>query len=165
MCDYKTKYKLNLEQHIETAHTKVEHKCDQCDYKFTRRDNLRQHVKAVHEGINHQCEYCSHKASTPNNLRQHVKSVHAGIKYCDYCNYKASDPSNLSQHIKSVHERIKYDCTLCDYKASLMCQLQLIVYKAMKMLFHTSERVFICISYYMSTEEIKTAKTFSTLFT
>ena len=31
VCDYKTNYKHNLEQHIETAHTKVEHMCEQCD--------------------------------------------------------------------------------------------------------------------------------------
>ena len=64
MCDYKKKYKHNLEQHNETDNTKVEHKCDLCDYKFTMKDNIRQHVKLVREGIYHQCEYCSHKAST-----------------------------------------------------------------------------------------------------
>ena len=103
-CDYQTKDKSYLQQHIKTIHEGFKYPCDQCDYKTAYRHHLFSHIKSKHEGVKYQCDQCDYKAAYKQNLLRHIKSIHKCVRYpCDQCDYKATQKANLMTHIKSKH--------------------------------------------------------------
>ena len=143
-CDYRTKYKTNLNVHIEAKHEGVKYKCIQCDYtgtKYGLKDHgrakhggklyvcelcdyatsyvsaLSSHKKAQHEGVTYQCDLCDNKFKWRIGLKTHRETKHDKQLYeCDQCEYKISKPRNLSLHIKSKHEKVKFECKQCNKK-------------------------------------------------
>ena len=91
--------------------------CFTCDFKTKQRSNLLQHIRSIHE--TYQCTLCVNKFTTKGNLQKHIKSVHEGQKFpCQQCEYKATFKVNLKKHIKSVHEGPKNSHgTHCEYLA------------------------------------------------
>ena len=79
-CEYTSKNKEYLNQHIKSVHEeKKPHNCSICDYSFSQRGFLKQHIKSVHEKIRpHKCFICDNRLSTKGALRKHIKSVHEG---------------------------------------------------------------------------------------
>ena len=90
-------------RHVRSKQDK-RYPCKQCNYISKLRNNLDQHVKSIHKGVVYPCDQCNLISSNPNNLRQHKKSVHEKVKYlCDKCSFKATRPGYLRKHIKEVH--------------------------------------------------------------
>ena len=135
-CDYKSKDKSNVIQHIKAVHEKrKDYMCSLCNFAASRRKNLNLHIKEVHWKIkDYECKLCDFKCAQLCNLRRHVKEVHKKIKAyeCLVCGCKFARNGNLIHHSK-VHEKNKqvpdntkgqaepkrsekYDCTGCNEK-------------------------------------------------
>ena len=50
-CNYKTKRRYEMKNHIAANHFGLRFKCDQCDYEGKRKDKLKAHKKRIHEGV------------------------------------------------------------------------------------------------------------------
>ena len=50
-CDYRTKRRYEVKNHIAANHLGMRFKCDQCDYEGKRKDKLKAHIKRIHEGV------------------------------------------------------------------------------------------------------------------
>ena len=50
-CDYRTKRRYEMKNHIAANHFGLRFKCDQCDYEGKRKDKLKAHKKRIHEGV------------------------------------------------------------------------------------------------------------------
>ena len=143
-CDYRTKFKANLNVHMEVKHKKVKYECSQCDYtgsKYGLKDHgrakhggklyicelcdyatsyesaLSSHKKAQHEGVTYQCDLCDQKFNWRSGLKTHRETKHDKQLYaCDQCDYKISNTRSLALHIKSKHEKVKFECKHCNKK-------------------------------------------------
>ena len=67
-CDYRTKYKANLNVHIEAKHEGVKYKCSQCDYTGTKY-GLKDHGRSKHGGKLYVCELCDYATSYVSALK------------------------------------------------------------------------------------------------
>ena len=48
-CSFQTKYKRNLNSHIQTVHSKIEKfECQDCDFSSAYQRNLDRHCREVH---------------------------------------------------------------------------------------------------------------------
>ena len=138
--------------------------CSKCDFKSKSKYYLAQHIKSIHEGIKFQCEVmgCNYEANIRTSILKHLKSVHEDVKFkypCDQCGYRARQKSNLQKHtqrkhkkeakhkkfqcevfgctfesdskqgtlrhIRSIHEGVNYPCDQCEYKANQKCNLKI----------------------------------------
>ena len=77
-CDYKTKTKISLNDHIKQNHdnSSKKYKCKYCDYKSVRRDNVEVHQQSVHENVRYPCDQCGHQATRLQYLEKHMKTFH-----------------------------------------------------------------------------------------
>ena len=79
--------------------------CSQCEYKTRNKSHLQNHIKSVHEGQKFPCTQCRSIFSQKAGLQTHIKSVHEGQKFtCHQCEFKASQKGHLQRHINLVHE-------------------------------------------------------------
>ena len=51
-CDYKTKWKIHVREHIESVHEGTNYPCDQNDFKANRASLLNRHIEVVHKELN-----------------------------------------------------------------------------------------------------------------
>ena len=112
-CDYKTKRRYEMKNHIAANHFGVRFKCDQCDYEGKRKDKLNAHKKRIHEGIKtvkklsletYPCDQCEYVSKRRYELRIHIESNHEGLRhYCMQCPYNAKRKDKLTHHMKTKH--------------------------------------------------------------
>merc|ERR1712126_470713 len=100
LCTYSSKYKQQLERHIESIHLRGEHPCDYCDYKATAKRNLSIHMKRMHVGTNekHNCNICIYQTKFKSDLAKHKKVCRSGkVTWfkCDLCTHKTIHDSAL----------------------------------------------------------------------
>ena len=128
-CDYKCKFKSQLQVHIRHVHLKIkDFPCNKCEYKCSDNSHLQKHIRHVHLKIkDFACDKCEYKCSHNSHLQAHIKQVHDKIKdyECPECPYKCSDNGCLHRHIKAVHNKIKdVECDKCDAAFSDNSDLQ-----------------------------------------
>ena len=112
-CDYKTKRRYEMKNHIAANHFGVRFKCDQCDYEGKRKDKLNAHKKRIHEGIKtvkklsletFPCDQCEYVSKRRYELKIHIESNHEGVRhYCMQCPYNAKRKDKLTHHMKTKH--------------------------------------------------------------
>jgi len=112
-CDYKTKRRYEMKNHIAANHFGVRFKCDQCDYEGKRKDKLNAHKKRIHEGIKtvkkqssetYPCDQCDYVSKRRYELKIHIESNHEGVRhYCMLCPYNAKRKDKLTHHMKTKH--------------------------------------------------------------
>ena len=127
-CNFKSKYKLSLDNHlVSTLHLtgkkKVRSdkvrldKCPKCDYETYAEKDVVFHVKSIHEkNFSVTCEFCDYSCLTFDRLRRH-KKTHASILHCELCDYQCNYKIFLKQHVRKAHIKAEetYNCPLCDY--------------------------------------------------
>lgn len=62
---------------IELVNDDKVFRCSLCEYETRNKFNLQEHIDSLHEGIKYPCAFCGHMSSTSNNLKKHVARVHS----------------------------------------------------------------------------------------
>ena len=62
---------------IELVNDDKVFRCSLCEYETRKKFNLQEHIDSLHEGIKYPCAFCGHMSSTSNNLKKHVARVHS----------------------------------------------------------------------------------------
>eukprot|EP01006_Ploeotia_vitrea_P056125 TRINITY_DN68070_c1_g1_i10.p1 TRINITY_DN68070_c1_g1~~TRINITY_DN68070_c1_g1_i10.p1 ORF type:complete len:350 (-),score=119.35 TRINITY_DN68070_c1_g1_i10:87-1004(-) len=127
-CDYRSKTKVHLRQHIATHFAGDERLfvCDRsgCSASFKTAQHLSQHLPKVHGPKKFACQLCDYRATTSGDLRRHVEAVHHDgqerLFVCDRsgCSASFKTAQHLSQHLRKVHGPKQFGCQLCDYRAT-----------------------------------------------
>lgn len=102
-CEYSTRIKSTLKQHIFNLHTEKNLLCDQCDYKSALKTQLNQHKKKVHGQANIQCRFesCTRKFVQECDLNDHIKRTHpTGLFNCHQCGKQFVNEEKMKRHIK-----------------------------------------------------------------
>ena len=50
--------------------------CPSCNYTSKFKSNVRQHIRSIHEGKKYPCKLCDKVVSHPSHLIKHIKSFH-----------------------------------------------------------------------------------------
>ena len=123
LCDYASKFKGSVKEHVRKAHEGVRYKCDKCDKTFKALQGKKIHIKIVHDGIReHVCDRpeCENKAfGAAVLLRMHIEKFHQGIRtqVCHTCGKAFYSSSILNKHIANIHDgkkRFKCDFEGCE---------------------------------------------------
>ena len=114
-CDYKSKTKFKLKNHINCVHKNIQLSCDTCEFTCKSYNGLKAHKNYVHDGINYPCKICPYIAKIAVHLKQHIAKIHDKIKKfsCDLCSYRSSVARDLNIHKQGKHEGEKFTCDLC----------------------------------------------------
>ena len=107
-----------IRKHPEHLHNSdlILHKCDVCDYSTRIKSTLKQHIYNMHAEKNIQCEQCSYKTALPAKLKQHMKKVHGSPTInCSFqgCKRRFVQECDLREHIKRVHPTGLFNCHIC----------------------------------------------------
>ena len=116
-CSFQTKSKMYLRYHVQAEHEGVRFSCDDCDFQTKRKIYLKQHILAEHGNTRYSCASCSFQTKTMKCLTLHVRTAHEGVRYsCKYCNYQCKGKSMLTLHVKAEHENVRYCCESCSFQ-------------------------------------------------
>merc|ERR1719397_1201979 len=74
-CDYKTKRRYEMKNHIAANHFGMRFKCDQCDYEGKRKDKLTNHLKTKHPDTG----MVAHFKQTPRSVGHKVQASNADL--------------------------------------------------------------------------------------
>ena len=99
VCDHKTQYKSNMEQHKEYKHRTKSIHCSNCDYKTSTKRALTRHVQNMHTAKTFECEKCSFSAGSHPQLNNHRRKAHTQAK-----------ESFVQEKIESCKNRISNSC-------------------------------------------------------
>ena len=113
-------YKYRL--HIEEVHGDKELFCDKCDYSTKIKRYLNEHMKKQHsEGGTQKvdkdlfCEFCSFTTKYHQSLEDHIDRKHRNIEYkCDHedCEFATNSKRKLCDH-KAEHKGEMFPCPTC----------------------------------------------------
>ena len=53
-----------------------EYQCPNCNYTSKFKSNVKQHIKSIHEGKKYPCKLCDKVVTQPSDLRRHIKKSH-----------------------------------------------------------------------------------------
>ena len=116
-CDYTTRIKSTLKQHIFNIHTERNLSCDKCEYKTAIKSQLNQHKKKVHWVANIPCKFdgCSRKFVQECDLKDHIKRTHpTGFFNCHQCGKQFVNEEKMKRHIKMHNiDSEGLPCNLC----------------------------------------------------
>ena len=116
-CSFQTKSKMYLRYHVQAEHEGVRFSCDDCDFQTKRKIYLKQHILAEHGNTRYSCASCSFQTKTMKCLKLHVRTAHEGVRYsCKYCNYHCKGRSMLTEHVKAEHKNFRYCCKSCSFQ-------------------------------------------------
>ena len=102
-CDYTTRIKSSLRQHVNNLHTERSLRCEQCSYRTAVPAQMRQHMKKVHSPPTISCPVpgCQRKFVQSCDIKDHVKRVHpTGFFNCHMCGKQFVNEEKLKRHIK-----------------------------------------------------------------
>ena len=137
MCNYLTKDRFSLVNHMKSVHNKIKNiKCDKCSYTISPDCDSINHTQLVHKKAkNVQSESCILPSVVNSGLNLHIKKVHQKTKAFqrNQCSSFINAEHGLNMHTKNVHQttntsqkqvnnvhpKIKnFSCKTCNYKAS-----------------------------------------------
>ena len=99
-CNYKVLSKINLDQHIKSAHNSIVYSCEKCDYKEENFQYLTKHKEMLHK-ILYSCDFCNFETKENEILASHMKSNHE--LSCEVCDTKFITKESLEMHMKFKH--------------------------------------------------------------
>ena len=126
-CDKGFKSKSGRDNHVMAQHQGIRpYHCPYCEYKASFISTLEVHIQSVHVGIKYPCDLCDYKAPQKRLLKRHEDTVHKlGERVnCRYCPKTFSLEQSLQRHVQEVHAKKKLQCSLCDFVAQRLNQLQ-----------------------------------------
>ena len=72
--------------------------CNSCEFTTKRKDRLKEHINIIHRGITFSCTLCDFKGNRPADLVRHQNVIHRGIKFpCPECDYRATTGFRLKE--------------------------------------------------------------------
>ena len=97
-----------LMRHKENMHVKKEtFKCGQCEFETKTKQGLKNHMNAVHEKIKYECKSCSFKTGWYSHLGRHERMNHENKTFryysCSQCDYRGNAEERLRYHMKTQH--------------------------------------------------------------
>ena len=115
------KQKFSQEFTIEYEGTNRILSCNQCDYKSKKKSNMLQHIKVKHCGIrDFECNLCSKAFTSKYHLETHQEIKHLNVRWpCTICEISYCTRDKLLSHCKKEHngntkEMSKaYQCLQC----------------------------------------------------
>jgi len=117
LCEYKTGDKSDLRKHQRIHSGDKPFNCDICEYKTGNKELLRRHQR-IHSGVKpFNCYKCEYKTGNKPDLKKHQR-IHSGVKpfNCDKCEYITGNKSDLRKH-QRIHSGFKpFNCDKCEYK-------------------------------------------------
>lgn len=118
ICSRSFVFKLQLREHIRSAHTKERPlKCKDCNKSFMRFSTLYTHQQ-THEEPKYKCIPCNRMFSQAGGLYHHNKRHHNdGVRpyKCKVCSKTFTTRHGLTEHNK-IHGEAKYSCEICGQK-------------------------------------------------
>lgn len=135
-CEYKTKYKLHLADHVQAKHLPLDsnlNKCGRCGKNFSWRSSLLKHsrrcgqVDAKKSLIRYSCDHCAYETYYKSSLPDHIRSKHLPrtfeLNKCSKCAKMFARRSNLRKHSKFCGltrdvklSLMRLSCHHCEYK-------------------------------------------------
>ena len=109
-CEYKTKHKRVLKEHVNFKHEQSEiYSCDICDFETYVKSSLRRHFRVAHEKRitkNFACPKCDFVTNSRTRLQNHINGNHTkNILYkCEQCVYATFHSESLKTHINTRHK-------------------------------------------------------------
>lgn len=107
-CMYTSKYKFQLQRHINSKHMLKWFKYDRCAFKTNYEVNLNKNMKVEHSSIENkkllQCAHCKYKTVFKNILQRYLNKKHFLLELeknqSDSSDFKTTHlKANLKQHI------------------------------------------------------------------
>ncbi|XP_078266497.1 zinc finger protein 639-like [Rhinoraja longicauda] len=117
-CDFKSKYPLELKQHVILRHTDtLSNICPVCKREFLTYSLLHKHLQVHEVEEPSACQLCSHSADNPRELELHVADAHIGeyLYWCEQCDIHFSSISDLHLHLQQHDGDEEYLCQFCEY--------------------------------------------------
>jgi len=116
-CEYHTRIKSTLRQHIFNMHTERSLSCEQCGYKSALKSQLNQHKRKVHGVANLPCKYegCTRMFVQDCDVNDHMKRTHpTGLFNCHQCGKQFLNEEKLKRHIKMHNiDTEGLPCSMC----------------------------------------------------
>ena len=108
-----------LYNHNKAVHRKISFKCDYCEYVSKQKVHLLDHINGVHlKEKNFKCTMCEKRYSTSSSLSVHIKSHSKIYTNCKDCGKNILERS-LKGHQQEVHSKTserKHVCVHCHCK-------------------------------------------------
>ena len=115
-CVYKSKFKHNVKQHIESKHSdEIPHKYKSCGRCFSSENDLKCHREKLHQDT-HYCEMCGRNFITKADLKYHTKHQHlnkVGKHSCNVCGKKFEEVGHFCGHAAAHTGILPYKCAIC----------------------------------------------------
>ncbi|KAF5287438.1 hypothetical protein FQR65_LT12263 [Abscondita terminalis] len=138
LCDFSSKSRRYLREHVMKHSGELPYSCDKCAYKTSRKYHLQQH-KIIHsEEKPLKCNLCDYSCYFSHNLKAHLRNHSGELFGCDQCAYKTNAKSNLQKHKKIHLEEKPFKCSFCDYSCNFSQHLKSHLMK------HSGEQPFSC---------------------
>ena len=108
-CQYSTKIKGHMKQHINSVHRKIRFTCSECGKSFSQKSSLNLHIRGIHIGIrNAGCYKCDRSFAQKSSLKYHIESVHEGKRHksekkkikCSNCDSFYSNQYLMEKHCR-----------------------------------------------------------------
>lgn len=122
-CDFSTKHKQDVFQHISAKHDPTVFKCALCTKTYNTLQYLRNHLNYKHNPMRavRQCSFCDYKTIDKYSLQTHERTKHTKVGYlkCDRCNVTVPTKCKMNQHVLKAHsvsvKNTLHKCKECSY--------------------------------------------------
>ena len=144
-CNFQTRYRRSIKDHIETMHGKQSIQCQYCQKYFSSSEFLESHLK-LHLGYN--CSVCGKQFKTNHGRKRHEDANHVendkefktflkidndnsspkqpcslkgkGLQ-CKFCDYQTDSKKLFRRHVERLHlsdrTPVLYNCEFCPYSS------------------------------------------------
>ena len=112
-CCYQSYRKYHLTRHHQNVHSTLRpHICEYCQYSTKIKENLRQHIISKHTTSDHfeSCQFCDFKTKLMGSLRSHMRKVHKFT--CKSCVWEFAEEVDLAKHLDK-HQEVGILCERC----------------------------------------------------
>ena len=78
--------------------------CDQCDFASRKKNSLNQHINAVHLKLKpFKCNLCGVSFTEKRSMERHIDAIHLKLRpfTCDQCDFTSSYKGGLNRHIEA----------------------------------------------------------------